>query len=50
MCRRYAQVISELGAVVDFEPPEMFETVISALREVLSIVNFASSKWSAPCA
>ena len=44
---RYAQVISELGSVIDFVPPPLFQEIIMALREYLSIVNFASAKWYA---
>ena len=44
MCR-YAQVVSELGSVIDFVPPPLFQHIIMALREYLSIVNFASAKW-----
>ena len=44
MCR-YAQVVSELGSVIDFVPPPLFQDIIMALRDYLSIVNFASAKW-----
>ena len=44
MCR-YAQVISELGPVIDFAPPPLFQDIVMALRDYLSIVNFASAKW-----
>ena len=38
-------MISELGSVIDFVPPPLFQEIIMALREYLSIVNFASAKW-----
>ena len=38
-------MISELGSVIDFVPPPLFQEIIMALRDYLSIVNFASAKW-----
>ena len=44
----YSQVVSELGPIIDFEPPPMFREITLALREYLSLVSFASAKWCAP--
>ena len=38
-------MISELGPVIDFVPPPLFQDIVMALRDYLSIVNFASAKW-----
>ena len=38
-------MISELGPVIDFVPPPLFQSIVMALRDYLSIVNFASAKW-----
>ena len=41
-------MVSELGPIIDFVPPPMFREITLALREYLSLVNFASAKWCAP--
>jgi hypothetical protein len=43
---RYAQVLTELGVVLSFSPPEGLQNLMDTLRDFLSITDiFASAKW-----
>ena len=43
---RYAQVVTELGVVLSFSPPEGFQNLVVALGEFLSVTDMlTSAKW-----